>query len=112
MNKKDKGWGYEIIFANNNLYCGKLLVFNSNKKFSMHYHVKKDETWYVSKGKFLCRIIDTKIGITNEFELNAGDSLHIPPGTPHQLIALEDSIIFEVSTEHFDDDSYRIHKGD
>ena len=32
---------------------------------------------------------------------------------PHQLIALEDtSEIFEVSTQHFDEDSYRIRVGD
>ena len=32
-------------------------------------------------------------------------------GQPHQLIALEDnSIVFEVSTEHFDEDSYRVYR--
>jgi hypothetical protein len=34
------------------------------------------------------------------------------PGQPHQLEALEDGEIFEVSTQHFDTDSYRIWKGD
>jgi hypothetical protein len=31
---------------------------------------------------------------------------------PHQLKAIDESEIFEVSTQHFDDDSYRIDKGD
>ena len=42
-----KGWGEELILVNNELYCGKLLIFRKDSKFSMHYHMKKDETWYV-----------------------------------------------------------------
>ena len=34
------------------------------------------------------------------------------PGQPHQLEDLTDGIVFEVSTEHFDSDSYRVWKGD
>ena len=35
-----KGWGHEIIFENNELYCGKLLVFKEGCNFSMHYHLE------------------------------------------------------------------------
>ena len=43
--------------------------------------------------------------------LEKGDSVLIDRGLPHQLIALEDnSIVFEVSTEHFDEDSYRVYR--
>jgi hypothetical protein len=31
---------------------------------------------------------------------------------PHQLYAMEEGEIIEVSTQHFDSDSYRIYKGD
>jgi hypothetical protein len=34
-----KGWGEEIIIENNENYCGKILVFEPECKFSMHYHV-------------------------------------------------------------------------
>ena len=37
-----------------------------------------------------------------------GDSMHVPVGLRHQMIALIDSELFEFSTQHFDDDSYRI----
>jgi quercetin dioxygenase-like cupin family protein len=107
----NKGWGHEVIFANSPLYCGKLLVFKKGKRFSLHYHIKKDETWYVAEGKFECTLLN-KDGKKQDFVFEKGETLHIEPGTPHQLYALEDSIIFEVSTEHFDDDSYRIQKGD
>jgi mannose-6-phosphate isomerase-like protein (cupin superfamily) len=44
--------------------------------------------------------------------LTTGDVVTIPIGMPHQLEAIEEGEIFEISTEHFDSDSYRIKKGD
>ena len=32
----EKGWGHENIFATNDKYTGKLLVFNEGSRFSMH----------------------------------------------------------------------------
>jgi len=46
------------------------------------------------------------------FEMVRGDILHIPPILIHQFYGLEDSEILEVSTQHFEDDSYRLEKGD
>ena len=108
----EKGWGKEIIFVNNDEYCGKLLCFNKGKKFSMHYHLKKKETWYVSKGKFILIWIEPMNGITYTEYLNIGDVITNERCEPHQLIALEDSEVFEVSTKHYDEDSFRIYKGD
>jgi quercetin dioxygenase-like cupin family protein len=107
----EKGWGKEIIFVNNNEYCGKLLCFNKGMKFSMHYHLLKKETWYVSKGKFILLWIETENGISYTEYLNVGDIITNERGAPHQLIALEDSEVFEVSTKHYDNDSYRVYKG-
>lgn len=44
--------------------------------------------------------------------LEKGDSFHVPVALRHQMIALEDTEMFEFSTEHFEEDSYRIEKGD
>ena len=44
--------------------------------------------------------------------LKAGDNFHVYTGLRHQMVALEDTELFEFSTQHFDSDSYRIHKGD
>jgi hypothetical protein len=49
----EKGWGHELIWATNDKYCGKLLKFNKDAKFSMHFHAEKDESWYVLDGRFL-----------------------------------------------------------
>jgi mannose-6-phosphate isomerase-like protein (cupin superfamily) len=107
----DKNWGKEIVFVNNELYCGKILVFKRGFKFSLHYHVIKQETWYVQSGSFIFNWIDTEHGKTHTMELFKGDSVTIPRGMPHQLHAITDGEIFEVSTQHFDSDSYRIEKG-
>ena len=106
-----KGWGKEIIFVNNDEYCGKLLCFEKDKKFSMHYHIKKKETWYVSKGSFILIWVETDNGTTHTEYLKVGDVITNERGEPHQLIALEDSEVFEVSTKHYDEDSFRMWKG-
>lgn len=110
--KVPKGWGEEIIITNNELYCGKLMRFKEGAKFSMHYHMIKDETWYVNKGLFIYRWIDTDTAETIEHRLIPGDVVRQRPGQPHQLEALIDGEVFEVSTQHFDSDSYRVWKGD
>ena len=107
-----KGWGHEIIFENNELYCGKLLCFKKGAKFSMHYHMIKDETWYVQEGEFIYRWINTETAEVVQEVLVPGDSVRQLPGQPHQLEALTEGTIYEVSTQHFDSDSYRIWKGD
>ena len=110
--KVPKGWGEEIIIENNEMYCGKLLKFKKGCKFSMHYHLIKDETWYVNEGEFLYRWIDTETADVHDVKLKEGDVVRQRVGQPHQLFALTDGVVFEVSTQHFDEDSYRIWKGD
>mgnify|MGYP000846962652 FL=1 len=110
--RHEKAWGYELWIINNELYCGKLLVFNKDKSFSMHYHLLKDEAWYISKGKFQYTYIDTETAEYHQIIVKEGDCIHLLPGQPHQMLAIEEgSCIFEVSTQHFDSDSYRIGKG-
>ena len=108
----NKNWGYEKWIHNDSQYCGKLLVFETEgSRFSMHYHMIKNETWYIQKGAFEFHWINTETAALVKEILNVGDIVYIERGKPHQLIALEpESIVFEVSTEHFDDDSYRIYR--
>ena len=101
-----------IVFVNNGEYCGKILCFDKGKKFSMHYHIEKKETWYVSKGKFLMHWINPADGTLYSEYLNVGDVITNERGEPHQVMALEESELFEVSTHHCDEDSFRIWRGD
>jgi quercetin dioxygenase-like cupin family protein len=110
--KHPKGWGEEIWIINTDKYCGKLLNFDKGAKFSDHYHINKDETWYVLEGKLELRYYDLTNADRLTAELVPGSVVHIPPNTPHQLIAHEASVVLEVSTPHDEADSYRIGKGD
>jgi quercetin dioxygenase-like cupin family protein len=48
---KPKNWGSETIIVNNDKYCGKKMFIAKNCYCSFHYHIVKDETFYVSRGK-------------------------------------------------------------
>ncbi len=112
--KVTKGWGYELIWATNDKYCGKIMVFEKvGAKFSMHFHKEKDETWFVNNGRFIVRWIDTKDAKLFEKELKEGDTWHNPPLQPHQLEAIEPmSSVTEVSTADSVEDNYRLIPGD
>ena len=134
-----KGWGYELWIANSPLYCGKKLVFSPNTRCSLHYHEKKDETFYIESGEGLLLVsrqfapgqLDAIFPKTFEFTseefknsqrqkefldlqvrpLFPGEIIPIPPRTVHQIISRSGLELFEFSTEHFDTDSHRIIKG-
>jgi len=109
----EKGWGYEYWIVNNEKYCGKLLFFNQSKSCSWHYHRVKEETFYCQSGQ-----LKVWHGHGDDFDeaevtvLSAGDGFHVPIGLRHKMLGLTDVELFEFSTQHFDEDSYRIIKGD
>ena len=108
-----KGWGYEYWIVNNENYCGKLLFFNKNKRCSWHYHKLKDETFYLQSGKLSVIYGDSDdMNQARLLLMTPGDSFHVYPGLRHQMIAFQDSELFEFSTQHFEEDSFRIIKGD
>ena len=113
MKRVYKGWGWEKWIVNKSEYCGKLLFFEKGKKCSFHYHVVKDETFYLQSGELIVRYSDgDSLDDAEELILQKGDSFYVYPGRRHQMEALRDSELFEFSTQHFDEDSYRIIKGD
>jgi mannose-6-phosphate isomerase-like protein (cupin superfamily) len=108
-----KGWGFEKWLVNNDKYCGKLLYFVKGKKCSWHYHKIKDEVFFIQSGKILVKYSwQQDLDKSQEILLERGDTFHVKTGLVHQMIALEDTELFEFSTQHFDEDSYRIQKGD
>ena len=108
-----KGWGHEKWIINKKEYCGKLLYFDIGKRCSWHYHVLKDEVFFLQSGKMVVYYSEEDdITAAEQLVLKPGDNFYVYPGLRHQMVALEDSELFEFSTEHFDSDSYRIIKGD
>jgi hypothetical protein len=113
--KFDKGWGYELTFANNENYSGKLLVFErAGAKTSMMFHKTRKKTWFVSEGSFKLSYVETTTGKVFESVLEKGGIAHLTNLSPHRLEALEDnSIIFETgSGDPGEYDRVRIGPGD
>lgn len=108
-----KGWGFEKWIVNCEEYCGKLLYMVKDRKCSWHYHKLKDEVFYVQSGKIALMYSDEDdLEKAKVIVLSKGDKFHVYRGLRHQMIALEDTELFEFSTQHFDEDSYRIVAGD
>ena len=108
-----KGWGFEKRIVNCDEYCGKLLYFAKGKKCSWHFHKLKDEYFYVQSGKVVVYYGNhDEIKKANVTILEKGDNFHVYRGLRHRIEALEDTELFEFSTQHFDSDSHRIERGD
>jgi quercetin dioxygenase-like cupin family protein len=101
----EKEWGHEEWIANTQAYCGKKLVFKSGYQCSMHQHKIKDETFYLQSGKI---ILETDFNEKTETRvMTAGDTAHIVPGMWHRITAITNAEVFEFSTFHMEEDSYR-----
>jgi len=98
----EKPWGYELRWAVTDRYLGKVIHVNKGEALSLQYHELKDEFQYVIKGSVEMELGTSDAQLTTH-RMEAGDTLHIAPGTRHRLTALEDTDIFEVSTPEIDD---------
>ena len=96
--KTEKPWGYELLFAHTPQYAGKLLFVRKGHRASLQYHNKKDETMYVQQGRLLMEL--ERDGRMVGAEVSAGACFHVAPLTKHRMTALEDTLLFEVSTRN------------
>jgi len=66
----DKKWGYETQFVNNELYCGKrLTVLPNGFACSIHYHLKKRETFFIERGALFLEIFRPLAGLDSKLVL-------------------------------------------
>ena len=109
-----KGWGFEIVWANNDKYCGKLLVFDrAGAKTSLVFHKEKAKSWFVNAGKFKITFIDVATGEMKEAIVDEGKTIDFGALGPHRVEALvADSVIFEVGTSDYVEDRFRLAPGD
>ncbi|MEO8449438.1 MAG: cupin domain-containing protein [Gemmatimonadota bacterium] len=98
----EKPWGYELIWARTDRYVGKILHVKAGHILSRQYHRVKDETMHVLVGELILRL-EPPGGEAVERPFRAGESLHIPPNTIHQIEAMLDSDVLEASTPELDD---------
>jgi mannose-6-phosphate isomerase len=98
-----KPWGHETIWARSERYVGKILHINAGHELSVQYHNRKDETIYLLSGVIVYRVKKKREDTLEDVELRVGESFRITPGTIHQMVALTDCDVLEVSTPEIDD---------
>ena len=98
----EKPWGYELVFASTERYCGKLIFVRAGEQLSLQFHREKDEVVYVHEGRIELEIGDA--GGPRDVEVvGPGHAFRFRPGVVHRWRALEDSVILEASTPELDD---------
>ena len=100
--KVPKPWGHETIWAQSDRYVGKILHINAGQELSVQYHNKKDETVYLLSGEISYRVQSGNKAL-DDVRLKVGESFRITPGTIHQMVAVTDCDVLEVSTPELDD---------
>ena len=98
----DKPWGYELIWALTDRYCGKLIVIETGRRLSLQYHEQKEESLLVLAGRLLLHLEDDSGSVTTR-ELGAGDAAHVSVGRRHRFEALDRVELIEVSTPELGD---------
>ena len=96
-----KPWGHETIWAHSDRYVGKILHINAGQELSVQYHNKKDETVHLLSGEISYRVKTNEL--LEDMRLKVGESFRITPGTVHQMVAVTDCDVLEVSTPELDD---------
>jgi mannose-6-phosphate isomerase len=99
----EKPWGHELIWAEADLYVGKVLFVRAGESLSLQFHREKDESWHVQSGRARLELGAAGDPVLKEEVVAAGASFRLKPGTVHRVTALEDTTILEVSTPHLDD---------
>jgi len=98
----EKPWGHELIWAQAATYVGKILHIRAGERLSLQYHVRKDETIMLDRGRMILEHFEERAP-PQQHELRPLEPFHIPPGLRHRMIAVEDCDVIEVSTPHLDD---------
>ena len=88
VKRVEKPWGYELVFAATERYCGKVIFVKAGEQLSLQFHRSKDETIYVQSGRAEFEIGDP--GGTLDVEVVApGRAFHLAAGTVHRVRAIE-----------------------
>lgn len=93
-------FGAVIITCINRQYCKKLIVLLPRQKHPYHFHKRKEETFQLLYGDMEVELAGKRI------KVGLGDTILVEPGTWHKFHTLDGAIFEEVSTTHYNDDSF------
>ena len=82
----DKPWGYELIWALTDVYCGKVLFVKAGAALSLQFHNEKDESWLVQSGRAKLELGEAGQRVLHEEVIGAGAAFRYRPGTVHRVV--------------------------
>ena len=89
VRRVDKPWGYELIWALTDTYCGKVLFVRAGHALSLQFHREKDESWLVHAGRAKVELGEMGNSVLNEEVVAPGAAFRFAPGTVHRVTAIE-----------------------
>jgi mannose-6-phosphate isomerase len=94
----EKPWGYELHLVAENLpYMGKIEHINAGARLSLQAHDRKQESWYLLKGR--AKVVwENEKGELTETEFVEGKTYTCAIGQRHRLVGITDCDVLEVST--------------
>lgn len=93
-------FGCALVDCVNRTYCKKIIVLLPRQKHPYHFHKRKEETFQLLHG-------DLEVELDGQrHTMEIGDTLLIKPNAWHKFHTLHGAIFEEVSTTHFNDDSF------
>lgn len=98
-------------------YMGKILHINAGHRFSLQYHDKKLESWYLLSGRAKL-IWDDDNGKLEEVEMSKGKGYSVDAKQRHRIYGITNCEIIEVSmpevgiTYRLEDDYSRVGKNE
>jgi len=97
-NRVEKPWGYEKVIASADSYVYKKILVKEGYRIPLHYHRVREETIHVIKGRVEVHSTDGVLAV-----LRRDSAYTVKPGTPHRLVAQENTVLHEISTPNVDD---------
>ena len=92
--------GCSMINCINREYCKKIIFLISGQENPAHFHKKKEETFHILYG-------DIELNLNGVIsKCYAGDLIVIERGVKHSFRSENGAVFEEISTTHFEDDSY------
>jgi mannose-6-phosphate isomerase-like protein (cupin superfamily) len=106
---REKYWGCIETIMSEDVAAKRILVRKGGQS-SLEFHVDKRESYYIHSGLLK---LGLRIGRAENHSIvmGPGDSFDVRPGLMHMRMALEDTVIVEVSTKDSDMDSFLVEDG-
>ena len=98
----EKPWGYEIEWSG--IFHGKEIHLRAGHRTSLKFHPRKEEVLYVQRGVIKAEIADEAhfddaiITPARVIMLEAGSIINVQANCAYRLTAVDDSIVFEISS--------------